>query len=158
FRSALSLAHSKGDVSRVEFARKRTEAVQPRLGTLTIVIASPEPGLVVRRDGTPVESPAWGLAMPVDAGVHHIEASSPGKQAFSGSVTSKDGLATTFKLEPLASSPNQAMPTAPPPADRNSDTPKPEARKLKTLGVIGMGVGAVVLGAGGFFAIRALSL
>jgi hypothetical protein len=158
FRAALSLAVTNGDRTRAEFAQKRSEAIRLRVGTLTIVALSPEPGLVVKRDGIVVEAQAWGVPLPLDAGPHLVEATSPGKEPFSKTVTLKDGDQTTVSIEPLAT----MSTAAPEPLDQPTSTrPQPRADAgfwrdgRKVAAVSGFGLSAVALGIGGFLALSA---
>ena len=74
---------------RAETAKARAEALYPRLSRLTIEV--PEavlatPGLVVRRDGQELGAGQMGAAIAVDPEDHVIEASAPGRVAWSAKV------------------------------------------------------------------------
>ena len=45
------------------------------------------PGLQVTRDGTPLGRAAWGTLIPIDPGVHTVDATLPGKKPWHASVT-----------------------------------------------------------------------
>lgn len=158
FRAAQSLAMTKGDAARADFAKKRAEAVQPKLATLTIDVAASEPGLVVKRDDVVVEAAAFGVSVPLDAGAHTVEARAPGKRPFSVKVVSVDGVAGAVRVETLA-------PEGPAPASGSALIPPPPEgppsrgdRRMRTIGIVGMTAGGVVLGVGGWFVYRALHL
>src|SRR5258707_11096102 len=72
FREASSAARAAGSRDREELSRQRASALEPKLSRLTIVAG--KQSAQVTRDGTPVDSAAFGTAMPVDPGKHVIEA------------------------------------------------------------------------------------
>ncbi len=78
---------------------KATE-LEPSLPTLTIVVPSlaDEADLQVRRDGELVGRAEWGAAIPVDPGVHVVEARAPGRRAWTGQA-SIAGVGTTASLD-----------------------------------------------------------
>ncbi len=159
YRAAASLAVTRGDAARADFARRRSDLLQPRLSTLTVQIAVPEPGLRVKRDGVDVDDAAWGTALPIDAGAHVIVAEAPGKASWSTSIViaDGDGQHSVVKVEPLA-----AAASAPVPAATTKDAlapraPTPEPRATRTLGFVGIGAGALAIGAGVYFALHARS-
>ncbi|MFO0548375.1 MAG: hypothetical protein U0271_08315 [Polyangiaceae bacterium] len=82
FAEALGIARRDGRDDRVELATTHMAALEPRLSRLTVVVRATAPGLVIKRDGTPLGRGAWGVALPVDPGVHVIEASAPGFATF----------------------------------------------------------------------------
>jgi len=77
FVEAQALAKERGDQQREEYARKRANALGPKLVRLTIRANLASPGLVVHRDGLVVDDAALGVAVPIDPGEHFIEASAP---------------------------------------------------------------------------------
>lgn len=162
YRAAGSLALTRGDAARAEFARKRSEAVQSRLSTLTVVVTTPEPGLRVTRDGVLVEDAALGAALPIDPGTHVIEAQAPGKKTWTSKVTVAPGApsSASVKIEPLVTETAPTTPTASPTARAAPAGPPGEGGNnlLRTLGFVGVGVGAAAIGAGVYFALRARSL
>jgi hypothetical protein len=157
FRAAASLANTRLDPTRAEFARKRAEALQPRLSTLTITVAAPEPGFQVKRDGVVVDEAAWGTPLPIDSGSHVIEAQAPGKKTWSGKITVADGQVSSasLKIEPLVVDSTQPS-TTPGASQQNGGESSPDV--LRTLGFIGIGLGALTIGAGTYFALHAKSL
>jgi len=156
YRAAASLALTRGDRVRAEFARKRGESVQPRISTLTIVVKV-ETGLRVKRDGLAVEDAAWGAALPVDPGPHVIEASAPGKKSWTGKVVvpEEPGVSSFVRVEPLA--PDTSAPTAPPPL-ATPPAPSGGSPTLRTLGFVSVGLAAAAMGSGAYFALHARSV
>lgn len=161
YRAAASLALTRGDAARADFARKRSEQLNAKLSTLTIVTVA-EPGLAVTRDGVTVDEAAWGTALPVDPGAHLVEAQAPGKKRWSRTVSVGEGASTVYvKIDPLVADSGgelpgsrgpgrtgQALPETLPPADGTRTT-------VRTLGFVGLAAGVVAIGAGTYFALRA---
>ncbi len=136
-------AAARGQAKREEVARERAEAVQPRLSKLTIEVPHPQRGnLAIARDGKRVGRPQWGLPVPVDPGVHRVEASGPGLVSWSAEieVSGEPGVSTVI-VPPLA-------------ADHGESFFDSTSRKIG-LGALGVGVGTLALGT--IFAIQASS-
>jgi hypothetical protein len=128
---------------REHLARERAAALAPVLSKLTIRVsdaAARTPGLEVRRDGSPVGTALWGLAVPVDPGDHVIEASAPGRKTWSTRVTlGRRADQKLFEVPELG------------PADAPSAATGGESRTSPGLGQ--RRVGALALGAVGLAAI-----
>lgn len=84
FRRAEELARGAGDTERADEALARSEALAPRLRTLRIVGATGYP--TIKLDKKVVEPSVLGSKIPVDYGLHTVQASSPGYVSFQGSV------------------------------------------------------------------------
>jgi hypothetical protein len=113
FSDAIELATKAGDKRRA-YAQKQADALEPRLPKLTISVPEhPPAGLVVARDGAPIDAGALGVALYVDPGAHAITASAPGFEAVTQTVTLAEGKAETLALPALTAVPVRA--TAPPP-------------------------------------------
>jgi hypothetical protein len=85
--SVVKLAHATGKKGREDAARERLAALAPHVPHL--VVATSQPGVVVKVDGEIVDSEAFAFYA-VDAGPHTVEASAPGKQPWSQSVAVPD--------------------------------------------------------------------
>jgi hypothetical protein len=72
---------------RQRVARARATALEPRLARLTVEVVAPAEGLIVDRDGLLLGPAAWGVAVPVDPGVHLVSARAPGRKAWSANAT-----------------------------------------------------------------------
>jgi hypothetical protein len=85
FREALTRVK---DPVKQQFATERAAAVQAKLSYLTIELpdASKLDGLVVSRDGSPLDAALFGRAIPVDGGTHIVVARAPGRKSWSSSV------------------------------------------------------------------------
>lgn len=159
YRAAESLALTRKDTNRAEFAKKKADAIQPKLATLTIVVAQAEPGLKISRDGTTVDDGAWGTPIPVDPGPHVVEANAPGKKSVTLKVTVPEGApsANTVKVEPLVA--ESATPDSPPEHEeqKKNVVKEPFFTTNRVVGFTGIGVGAVAFGIGGVLALQAKS-
>ncbi len=156
YREAASLALTRGDPARAEFARKRGDAVRPKLSMLTVFVPSPEPGLRIAFDGLTLEEAAFNTPLPTDPGTHTLEASAPGKATVTVSVVLVEGgpYAAAVTIAPLApvGDGGERLPSIPSVA-----RPKERARSgpLRSVGFLGLGASAVALSAASYFALRA---
>jgi hypothetical protein len=73
------------DMARATYAHDEAAKLEPVLSMLT-VRAQVVPGLIVRRDDEDVGKALLGQPLPVDPGMHKIEATAPGYQVWSTSV------------------------------------------------------------------------
>lgn len=81
---------------RLRYVTERLAAIEPRLAFVTIEVpaALPEaPEPIVTLDGQPLGRPAWGVNIPVDAGVHEITAhgKAGAGRSWRDTVTVRDG-------------------------------------------------------------------
>ena len=165
FNDAVGLARKDGRKDREARARERIAVLEPMLSRLTLVVpASMQAieGLVVRIDGTPVPSIAWGRALPTDPGPHQVSAAAPGMRAWSTSVDlapNADRVDLPVPvLDPITrDEPVRAAPVSVPvvqPADRPAAGP--ESSAVETAGFVLGGLGIVSLGVGGYYGYVAL--
>jgi hypothetical protein len=154
-----SRSKREGRADREQAAREAMQALEPRLSHLTITVdqaTSVLPGLVVKRDGAPVGSGAWGAAVPIDPGEHLIEASAPGKQPWSKKL-SIGAEHDTQNVEVPALVAEPAAPAMAPVAD-SSGNGASTGPPLRTLGLAVGGAGVVGLGLGIGFGLHAQAL
>ena len=117
FRAAEAAANEAGQRDFAGEARKRAEAIQPRLCKLAITTAGaagkPAGGLEVTLDGVRVTE-LVGSAAPVDPGEHTIQASAPSKRPWSRTVrVDKAGSTVTVEIPALVAVPGGAKGPAP---------------------------------------------
>src|SRR5215831_17140782 len=108
FTEALGIARKDDRPQRIEFAQKHIAQLEPLLSRLIIQVphAGDTPDLEIKRDGTAIGRPAWGIAMPVDPGDHLIEAAASGKISWKESVTvGAKGDSKTLVVPALESAP-----------------------------------------------------
>ena len=101
-----------GDAKAADIARmagERATAIRPRVPRLTIAPPNrPLTDLVVRLDGDTQPRGTLGVALPVDPGMHRVEATTAGGASFTKNVTLAEGETSQVQLD---------FPTAPPPAN-----------------------------------------
>ena len=142
FLEVAAQAEALGQKRREQLARQRAEAVQPRLPKLSIEVppASVAQMLLIERDGSPVGRAQWGLAVPVDPGMHRVRASAPGYVSWEAQVdVSNDPAVRRLSVPPLQPRASFLTPTS------------------RKVGLGALGVGVAALGLGSVFAVQAHS-
>jgi hypothetical protein len=160
------IAHRTGGpraADRERVAKERAAALEPKLPKLEIDVPQEArvPGLVVKRDGEPVGEGQWGAPVAVDPGKHAVEASAPGKKAwtFQEEVPS-GGHVVTLAVPALEDAPAPVVasePRAPAPGVDAQATEMTGGSGLKTVGIVTAGVGAAGVVAGAVLGLVALS-
>ena len=154
---AEGMATRDNQPERAKKAHDRSEALKPRVATLTIIVsdgARVQPGFEIRRDGLVAGSPSWGVAIPVDRGSHFVVATAVGKVSSSQVVeVTEEGSALSVSIEPLTDTPlpppvvSASQPYRPPPAK-----PKPRFWSGARIAGATLAVGVIVImGIGGHF-------
>ena len=173
YKEAATAAQNADQPERAQLARKKAAELEPKLPLLTIVVpaAADRPDLQIKRDGETVGRPAWGIPLPVDPGVHAVEATAAGRKAWQGQA-SVDGAGAQASIEvpPLAEAP--AEPAAPPatapvvapvgppllqPETAGATPPVSRGSGQRTAAWVTGGVGIAGLVAGGIFGALAKS-
>ncbi|HEX8790140.1 MAG TPA: hypothetical protein VF765_04260 [Polyangiaceae bacterium] len=133
FLDVVDQTHKRGESQRESVARARAAAIQPKLGRLTIEVPTSAPDEKVLRDGEALRAEVWGVAVPVDAGDHRIEAHAPGRGAWSGTVHTTDGQTATITVPDLPIAPS-APPEPPPspPVTLTAPAPAPAPATMTT--------------------------
>ena len=83
-----ALAHATGKKGREDASREKLEALKPTLQFLTITTKDADATLKV--DGAPIKREELDF-VPVDAGVHQVEAVAQGKKSWSSTVSMPEG-------------------------------------------------------------------
>jgi hypothetical protein len=88
FHKASTAAKAANDPKREAEAKRRANVLEPRLAYLTISVAdgSRVDGLVIKRDGAPVDQALWNQGVPVDPGDYVVSGEAPGHEAWSTRV------------------------------------------------------------------------
>jgi hypothetical protein len=150
FRDAESFAQRSGQADRARAAHARAEGLEAKLTRLTIVVPDPVrvPNLVIVRDGKEVPDGLWGTAVPVDPGVHEIQATAPGRAEFRTTLESRSAneVLTLPELVMLPAAvpgpkPSAAPPDPPPPGPRAA-APTDEPARGSSTKTVGYGVAA----------------
>jgi hypothetical protein len=143
FVEVAARARLRGQDRREKVARERADALEPRLPKLSIDVPPvATSGLLVERDGSPVGSVQWGLAVPVDPGLHRVRVSGPGISTWVAEIEVPSEPAVHTVSVPLLA------------LERSNSFFTPLPHKI---GLVALGVGVVALATGGVFAIEASS-
>jgi hypothetical protein len=161
YNDAVIAARRDNREDRVQFARERIAAIEPKLARVTITVPEEAEvaGLEVRFDGVVLGKAAWGVPAPTDTGKHTIEAVAPRKKPWSVSLQLGDSEQKTLQIPVLVDAPPDQSETAdettfkpvvtPPTHDRvETDRPVPSgvwiAGGATVLLAIGTGVSGVL--------------
>jgi hypothetical protein len=127
FGEAASVATRSNRPDDADEARHRQAALEPSLNRLSIRVAHAAPGTVIKRDGVPLSSAAWGTMLPVDPGAHEIIAEAAGYETWSSSINlAKPGQTASVDVPELRALPSAASPSpAPAPAPAPGTSPSP---------------------------------
>ncbi len=170
---------NEGRADREKAARRKVAALEPKLSMLTIAVADAADvaGLRVERDGDEVARATWGVAVPVDPGLHRIDVSAPGRRAWHQTITlGRASERQSLEVPVLALVP-APVPPAPPIVRREASEPSPLAKKPglmidvdggqpdrrhgltggETTGIVIGAAGLLTLGGAGYFTLRALN-
>jgi tetratricopeptide (TPR) repeat protein len=176
YNDALALARREGQDYRVKYAEEQLKAVEKKLTKVQVNVAEVPPGLEVTLDGRVLPAAAFGTPLPVDPGVHVIEATAPGKKTARIEVTADAPKTTvTAEIPALASedgsgpaaaaasgSPGATAgdPDSPPPAgDPAEDSgSKGGNNTARISGLVVAGLGLVGIGVGTAFYLEARKL
>lgn len=156
YSGAESLAREQKNKEVLEIVAEPIRALKARVPTL-LVDATAVDGLTIELDGKPFPSGLWGIATPMEAGTHQIDAHAPGKSAFSTSVVlkEKDASKVAIKLgdaptnqppetKPAPTTPMQPTTTPTVVAPSPATPPEAEHPRSRAAAVV-TGLGAVVL-------------
>jgi len=142
FLDVAAEASQRKQAEREKVARERARSVEPRMSRLAIDVPfASSPALRIERDGALVGSAQWGLPVPIDPGVHRINASAPGRDAWVAEVN-------------VPSDAGVLRVNVPPLAEHSQPFFEPLSRKI---GLAALGLGAGTIALGGVFAAQAIS-
>jgi len=159
FRETASAARAAGSREREQLARERAAALEKKLSYLTITTTSAQRDLVhVTRDGSAIDAAALGVALPVDAGVHVIEATAPGKKPWSARIE-VPAVATrvTADVPTLADAPGAAIQPRPVAVSADAASGSSQGSGQRVIGASLGGLGVVATAAGVILALKASS-
>lgn len=152
WKDAAARANAAGKADMEKLALSKAAALEPMLPRLTIAVdaGSNAAGLEVRRDGVVVGQPEFGLAIPVDAGSHLVEATAPRKKVFSARIdvqAQQTDARVTVRLEdeavrvtpPVSPSPPLAVAPVPTPAPRPASGWGAQKTVAVVMGITGVG-------------------
>jgi hypothetical protein len=116
YQSASRLAREQGREDRAAVADANAAALEPRLSRLTPVPAKVVPGLVITTEAGTFAEGSFGVAIPVDPGVHELKASAPGYRSWTAIVTVHEPEQQTLNIPELVAMPSLTVVAAPVPA------------------------------------------
>lgn len=152
FLDVVDQTHKRGESQRESVARARAAVIQPKLGRLTIQVPTSAPDEQVLRDGEALRPEVWGVAVPVDAGDHQVEAHAPGRGAWSGTVHATDGQTAAITVPDLPFAPSPPPEPAPtPPVTLSAPAPAPApvaTTRDRTAALLVLGTSVVFAGVG----------
>jgi hypothetical protein len=153
---ALAAAAARAHDARQQGAEKQAAALEARLSRLAVKLdpANRVAGLELKRDGAPIAMAELGTPVPVDPGEHTIEATAPGRVAWSSKIAIAAGPGVTEVAVPALEQEPAAPVEPPPPAPAPSVTARDDARGQRhklayVVGGAGLGVIGVSLVFGG---------
>jgi hypothetical protein len=156
FADVAARSRREGRQDRAEAAEQRKAALESRLPMITVSVApggEKIEGLVIKRDGAEVGSGSWAVAVPVDPGHHHVEASAPGYRPFTTTIALEtDGARQTVVVPVLERAPD--LPQSVPGGASGGGFWSPlrvGGTAVAVAGLAGLGVGTV-------FGLKAISL
>jgi hypothetical protein len=156
FGQAAALARRMGD-ERERLALERQDALVPRLTRLRLSVARADvDGFLLTRDGMRVASTVYGVEVPVDPGIHRIEATAAEHLPWSTRVVvAGEGEVVTVVIPELERTPSPPRPPLIAPAPRDARDARRGATRMFW---ISAGVGVAGIGAGAMLGIAARSL
>jgi hypothetical protein len=162
FMEVVVLARKDGRVDREKLARTHAAALEKTLSRLSIVVPpaiGALDGFTVRRDGEEVGQASWGSPLPVDPGVHAIEATARGKLLWKTTITvgpmgAKESV-TVASLEDAPPPPAAVLSTPALPVPVAADAGRGGGTRVVAF-VLG-GVGVAALGVGSYFGVEAIT-
>jgi hypothetical protein len=163
FRETVSAAHKAGSSERERVARMRVQELEPKLSYLTIDTWRGQE-IKVSRDGAVIDAAVLGTAIPVDPGIHVIEASASGKRSWSTRVSVgelADRVSVSVPILPNESpEPSPSVKrelSAPQPSAATNHAPKATGSLQRMLAIAVAAVGVAGIATGSVFGIQAAS-
>lgn len=145
YMSVAAVAAEAGEEEREQIARDRAAAVEVKLSYVTLKLDGPRPpGLSLVHDGSALTPADLEVALPIDAGEHHLTLSAPGYQTFS-----LDYLIAVDEKSKFLNIPRLKSTPAPPPEVA------PKRIPMRQIALVGAGTGIVTMGVGGLLGLVA---
>jgi hypothetical protein len=160
FTEAAVQAERTNQPERQAFAREHADALYKRLSRVSIVLEG-EPEATVKVDNVQIDRAALGSPFPIDPGEHVLTVTAPGKARWAKKFVVPPGPASTSVSVPVLeaeSAQREPRSTTPAPLVRSADTgARPDRSTERMFAFVMFGVGAVGVGVGSFYGLRALS-
>ncbi len=170
FREASSVAAAEGQAERASIGAQRAQRLEARLSRVTFDPGdnAKVDGFTLTREGLSIAPAVYGVAVPVDPGVHSLVASAPGYESWQLQLSvpeqPSNQTVTIPPLKALPQEPETAVappvavdePPASPPLQDSAPAVEPSADY--TWAWVSAGVGVVGIGAGIALGVRAKNL
>jgi hypothetical protein len=157
YKEALLLAERQAHPERITFAREALSKLEPRLVSIEIAVTEAVPGLVVTRNGEPVGSGAFDVAIAVDPGQHEIVAKAPGYAEYATrAAATKEGETTKVVIPRLVANPDAPAAKAPQ-SQPTTSAARDDGSGQRTLGFVLGGVGMAALAVGSVTGVMTLN-
>ena len=155
-----TLASRAGQNERASKAALKVKALKPKLAMLTLEVAQAVrsiPNVTIARDGVPLDEGEWSAPIPVDNGEHAIVVTAPGYKSWTGVVRiEKDGSRSTLAVQAPEKEAAKvvtdlsvlAPKTALKPTSTPAQAPATPRSWQRPAAFVGMGLGALGIGAG----------
>ena len=150
----------------VESARTESEAIAPKIGSVTVVVVGPKEARVTLDDGQ-IPAAAWGLPRPIDPGAHKLAATLAGYKPAESTFTVADGAKVDQQLTLVKDDSGGTVTNPSGGGGTGTGTGQPAAgtdggatsagSSRKTAGYIVGGIGVVGIGVGALTGLVALS-
>ncbi|WP_437676616.1 hypothetical protein [Sorangium sp. So ce131] len=130
FQESLTTARTEGDAAREAFARRRLEALEPRVPWLRVRAAAGDAGadqLTILIDGAALDPVAWDKELPVDPGEHVVAAAHRGEVFWQTTVALRESERVDVAV-PAAAPAEAPAPAGPAPATAPEPAQRPAAR------------------------------
>ena len=166
YQDAAAFARRDGRADRVASAERKARELEPRIPRVVFRSQTPADGLIIQLGTVKIGPGALGSSIPIDPGEYHVIANAPGRQSWEAALTIAEGERPELIVPNLAALPPpedakraepktpseeiggaRSRPTAPP------TVPPPSSVLPWVLGASG----AVILGVGSVFGVRAFS-
>jgi len=157
FIAARARARAEGLAEREQFATQHIDALAPTLTRLRLVVATEArvPGLNLTLDGENIFDAAWNTDIPVDPGLHGVEANAPGHVTWRKTLEIRElGDHPVAVLEIPALSPAAAP--SPPRGSPNVVAVGARSNGPRILGFSVLAAGALSVGVGSIFGVAAI--
>ncbi len=162
YTEAATFAARVGQKDRETFARDQAAKLEKMLPRLSVRVAATTPGLVLKLNSVTLSEADWGSAAPINPGNHSLEASAPGYQVWSQTITIENTpgnvevivpelareAVVIVKSDPLSGGPKVNVQEKPKQDGTTTPGAKPRFNKPLWIGVAvgGVGLAGMIIG------------
>lgn len=155
YLEAAAAAHERGELERERIARARAAALEPLVPKVTVAVAAQSGDVEILVDGVPLPRASWGAPVPVDAGLHHVEAQVEARQSWSARVE-VDATHQPVVMVPVLDASTTVSGPRPAAADAHAPPDVRSERRWRLPTVVALGAtGVAGLALGSAFAVSA---